>query len=123
MIGAGEDDLETAAENEGEDLEEETRDLDGLRAEILQRWLSTVVDDGKEGGSYEEFTEHCSEAGKAETEEPGAEGEDGEGWVVVERYETEGVIGVLLNGTLLAGGVEVDGTDILGDLESGELVW
>lgn len=116
MVGPRENDLESAAEDEGKDLEEETGHLDSLRPEVLKRRVRRVVDEGG-GGTYEEFTEHCSKAGKAEAEEPEAEGEDREGRVVDERYETKGVVCGFLDGTLLARGVEIDGADILRDLE------
>ena len=66
--------------------------------------------------TYEELSEDGGETRQTETEEPGAEGVYGEGGVVVERDETEGIVLLRLDGTLVAGLVKIDGTDVLRDL-------
>ena len=43
------------------------------------------------------------------------------GRIVVERYETQSVVVVALDRTLLTRSVKVDGTDVLGDLDGGQL--
>lgn len=74
--------------------------------------------ENEQRGTYEEFAEDGGETREAKTEEPGAEGIDGERGVVFERDQTEGVVLLCLNRTLLSGGVEVDSTDVFGHLAS-----
>ena len=122
VIRTWENDLQPTTEKEGEDLQEEARHLDSLRPEVLEinvskcQWQAAV-----EIRTYEEFTQHCSEAGETKTEEPHTEGEDGEGWVILERYETKSIILSVLDRTLLARGVKVDSTNVFGDLDNGQL--
>ena len=87
-----------SAEDEGDDLEEEGGDVDGLRTEI------------------EDLSQHCSEAGQADGEETHPKRKNAKTGVVLERHETQRIVLCTVDRPLLSVRAQVDETRAVKDI-------
>jgi len=87
-----------SAEDEGDDLEEEGGDVDGLRTEI------------------EDLSQHCSEAGQADGEETHPKRKNTKTGVVLERHQTQRIVLCTVDRPLLSVRAQVDKTRAVKDI-------